>query len=162
MKPLIASVILGLISNVTPAPRPQVPEVGFPIPKELELVKPIEAPTIAPIAELPLHTPPRPKVADTAGNAYPVEQCTQYVKSKRPDIPNHLGDARGWFNKLAAMGWETGTEPRVGAIGTAGNHVVYVEEVLLGGLVRVSERNYDYNGSFRYNITPASAWRYIY
>lgn len=98
----------------------------------------------------------------SAGNTYTFGYCTWYVKNRRPDIPNNLGNANTWLTRAAAQGLATGSAPAVGAIGAQGNHVVYVEAVNGDGTVTVSEMNYK-----GWNITssrraPASSFRYIY
>lgn len=97
-------------------------------------------------------------------NAYPVGQCTNHAKSRRMDVPNHLGDARFWFNTLKKLGWETGETPRARAIGVAkrGNHVIFVERVNPDGTIYLSERNWDYRGSYRERTADASLFRYVY
>jgi len=101
--------------------------------------------------------------ASWGSNEYPAGQCTRYIKDMRPDIPNHLGNANKWFNALKSLGWEVGYEPRVGAIGQSiyGVHVVYIHEVS-GSQVYLSERNYDYQGSYRERWANASGFKYIY
>lgn len=116
------------------------------------------------IPEVALWHPPRPYVADAAGNAYPSDQCTFWAKFKRPDLPNHLGNADMWFNELKAMGYETGSKPMIGAVGQSilGMHVVYIEGINPDGSVHLSERNWDYNGSDRERDAPATDFEYIY
>lgn len=97
-------------------------------------------------------------------NAYPKGQCTQYAKSKRMDVPNHLGNALLWDDKLEAMGWEVGDTPRPRALGISryGNHVIFVERVNADGTIYLSERNWDYRGSYRERTADASLFRYVY
>lgn len=78
-------------------------------------------------------------------NLYPWGQCTYYVKSKRADIPNRMGNARYWFGSAKANGLETGNQARVGAImvtdeGPYG-HVAIVEGFKNGKMV-ISEMNF--------------------
>lgn len=78
-------------------------------------------------------------------NLYPWGQCTFYVKSKRADIPNRMGNAHAWFNNAKIKGFKTGYEARVGAIvvtreGPYG-HVAMVEELKNGQLL-ISEMNF--------------------
>jgi len=100
-----------------------------------------------------------------AGNTYDPGYCTWYVKNRRPDLPNGLGNANTWYSRAAAMGMAVGSTPRAGAVGTttAGDygHVVYVESVN-GGMVTISEMNY--RGLYQTNTrtVPASDFRYIY
>ena len=86
-------------------------------------------------------------------------QCTGYVASRRPVGRWHNADT--WVYMARAEGWATGTKPRVGAIGQQGNHVVYIEKVK-GNQVYISERNYDFNGSYRERWANASDFLYIY
>lgn len=115
------------------------------------------------VAKLELWHPPRPFVADSAGNAYPEGQCTWGAKSFRPDLPNHLGDAQYWYDELIAMGYEGGDKPIIGAVGVSrlGNHVVYVKDKT-DTQIYLAEYNYDYNGSYRERWADSSLFRYIY
>lgn len=98
----------------------------------------------------------------SSGNRYVAGYCTWYVKNRRPDLPNDLGNAITWVSRAAAQGIPTGSTPRVGAVGQQGNHVVYVESVNSDGTVTVSEMNWRglYVQSTR--TVPASSFRYIY
>lgn len=82
----------------------------------------------------------------TTVNLYPKGQCTYYVKSKRVDIPNRMGNARYWFGGAKANGFKTGNQARIGAImvtdeGPYG-HVAIVEGFKNGKMV-ISEMNFD-------------------
>lgn len=99
--------------------------------------------------------------ASTGLNGYEYHQCTWYAKSRRPDLPNNLGNADTWYINAQAQGFAVGLVPRVGAIGQQGMHVVYIEQVK-GNQVYLSERNYDYNGSYRERWANASDFVYIY
>lgn len=90
---------------------------------------------------------------------FPVGQCTQYVWSRRP--VGKWGNASEWVYNARRDGVATGNIPRVGAVGQRGNHVVYIEQVA-GDRVYLSERNYDYNGSYRERWASASDFVYIY
>lgn len=84
---------------------------------------------------------------DSSGNGYSAGYCTWYAKSRRPDIPNNLGNANTWYARAAAQGWNVGLTPKKGAVATstAGywGHVAYVEGVSLDGqYVTISEMNY--------------------
>lgn len=97
-----------------------------------------------------------------AGNTYTPGQCTWYVKNLRPDIPNSWGNASSWLGRAQAMGWPTGREPRVGAIGWTNGHVVYVTGVQ-GNQVTITDMNGRWKaweiGHYTY---PASKYVYIY
>lgn len=104
---------------------------------------------------------------DSSGNTYAFGNCTWYAKSRRADIPNSLGNANTWYERAAAMGWDVGSAPKKGAVGTttAGNlgHVVYVEGVSLDGLtVTISEMNYAGFNLVSSRTVPASSFLYIY
>lgn len=100
--------------------------------------------------------------AVTAGNTYTYGYCTWYVKNRRPDIPNGWGNAMDWFPNAQASGWPTGSTPRVGAVGTQGNHVVYVEQVNGDGTVTISEMNYRGWNVASSRVASSSDFRYIY
>jgi len=96
------------------------------------------------------------------GNKYAWGYCTWYVYNRRPDIGSYWGDAYSWVSSARAAGYSTGSTPVAGAIGAAGNHVVYVESVS-GGNVNVSEMNYAGGlGQVHYRTVPASEFVYIY
>lgn len=86
-------------------------------------------------------------------------QCTGYVASRR--VVGQWGDAVTWPSYAKAEGYYVGSVPVAGAIGQRGNHVVYVEKVD-GDRVYISERNYDWNGSYREMWRPISYYTYIY
>jgi surface antigen len=90
---------------------------------------------------------------------YPVGQCTQYVWSRR--AVGKWGNANQWVYNAQRDGVATGYIPRVGAVGQQGNHVVYVEAVD-GNKVYISERNFDWNGSYRERWADASDFIYIF
>lgn len=95
------------------------------------------------------------------GNLYDYHSCTWHAKSMRPDLPNNLGNAYSWVSRAQAQGIPTGYEARAGAVGQQGNHVVYIISVS-GDRVYLSERNYDWNGSYRERWASASDFVYIY
>ena len=104
---------------------------------------------------------------DSSGNGYTPGNCTWYAKSRRPDLPNSLGNANTWYARAASMGWNVGTTPKKGAIGTTtagwAGHVVYVEGVSLDGQwATISEMNY--NGLYSMNTRTVyyTEFNYIY
>ena len=104
---------------------------------------------------------------DSAGNLYAFGNCTRYAKSRRPDLPNSLGNANTWYSIAASEGWSVGSAPKKGAVGTstAGRlgHVVYIEGVSLdGSTVYISEMNYAGFDLISTRIAPASEFLYIY
>lgn len=96
-----------------------------------------------------------------SGNSYVYHSCTWHVKSMRPDIPNDWHNATDWLYNARADGYATGSTPRAGAIGWVYGHVVYIQAVQ-GNQVYLSERNYDYQGSYRERWADASNYTYIY
>ncbi len=100
------------------------------------------------------------------GNTYDAGYCTWYVKNRRPDLPNNLGNANSWYYRAAAQGLPVGASPRAGAVGTtaAGDlgHVVYVERVNNDGSILISEMNYAGLYSQRTRTAGASEFLYIY
>lgn len=104
---------------------------------------------------------------NSSGNSYTPGNCTWYVKNRRPDLPNNLGNANMWYSNAAAMGWNVGLTPKKGAAATTGygwvGHVAYVEGVSLDGLwVTISEMNY--GGLYNMNTQTVyyTTFRYIY
>ncbi len=102
-----------------------------------------------------------PESTIVSGNLYDYHSCTWHAKSMRPDLPNNLGNADTWYANAQAQGFAVGSNPKVGAGGQQGYHVVFIEKIK-GGQVYLSERNYDFNGSFRYRWANASDFIYIY
>lgn len=104
---------------------------------------------------------------NAAGNMYDPGQCTWYVKNRRPDLPNNLGNANTWYYNAAAYGYDVGSAPKKGAVGTTtrgyAGHVVYVEGVSLDGQsITISEMNYAGPYSLRTRQADASEFTYIY
>jgi surface antigen len=97
-----------------------------------------------------------------AGNGYVAGYCTWYVKNRRPDMPNNLGNASTWVARASAQGMATGSAPQVGAVGQKGNHVVYVESVNGDGTVTISEMNHKGRYVMTTRTVPASYFKYIY
>ncbi len=103
------------------------------------------------------------QAASSAGNTYAWGQCTWYVKNRRADLPNSLGNGGAWVGNAAARGYATGTTPRAGAVAEIPGHVMYVESVNKNGTVTISEMNYNGGvGVVNYRTIPATSARYIY
>jgi surface antigen len=101
----------------------------------------------------------------SAGNLYTPGNCTWYVKNRRPDLPNNLGNADTWFYRAQAQGWNVGYTAKKGAAAQtkAGMHVVYIEGVSLdGSTVTLSEMNVRGLYSMNTRTAPASDFLYIY
>lgn len=101
--------------------------------------------------------------SSSAGNTYVWGQCTWYVKNRRPSLPNMLGNGGQWVSNAAAMGYSTGSYPRVGAVAEQPGHVAYVEAVHGNGTITISEMNYAGGvGQVHTRTVNASDFRYIY
>jgi peptidoglycan DL-endopeptidase CwlO len=104
--------------------------------------------------------------SNAGGNLYALGNCTWWVKSKRPDIPNNLGNANTWYANAAAAGYKVGSMAKTGAIGTTtagwAGHVVYVEKWLGNGQILISEMNFAGLYSTRERIADESEFTYIY
>jgi len=120
-------------------------------------------PSNTPSSERTTSTPSRtyPK-ASSAGNTYAQGYCTWYAKSRRPDLPNRMGNASAWTGSAAARGFATGKSPRAGAIAQQGNHVAYVESVNSDGTVTLSEMNWRGLYVVSSRTTAAGNFNYIY
>jgi surface antigen len=116
--------------------------------------------TTAPVRQAPVSS------YQNGGNTYDFGYCTWYVKNRRPDLPNQLGNANTWYARAQGYGLATGTEARAGAVGTttrgALGHVVYVEAVLGGGKIRISEMNAPTWGETTSRTANESEFVYIY
>lgn len=103
-------------------------------------------------------TPTARQGVASPGNTYAYGYCTWWVKAKRPDLPNQLGNANAWLSSARNTGLATGNAPRPGAAvvtseGPIG-HVAYVEAVE-GNEIVISEMNY--SGWNRTNTRRISA-----
>jgi len=133
-------------------------------------------PVPQPVIEEPVNTPSEstyvassgpsakriPRSAASPGNTYAAGYCTWYAKSRRPDLPNRMGNAISWVASARAQGYATGSTPSPGAIGQQGNHVVYVESVNPDGTVTVSEMNYQGLFVISGRTVAANNFQYIY
>lgn len=99
----------------------------------------------------------------SAGNTYAWGNCTWYVKNRRPSLPNMLGNGGQWAANAAAMGYATGSTPRVGAVAEQPGHVAYVESVHGNGTITISEMNYAGGiGQVHTRTVNSSDFYYIY
>lgn len=137
----------------------QLPERPLPV----VVPEPVTAPVVqqrSTKATPKVHTPINR--SSVAGNTYGPGYCTWYVKNRRPDLPNNLGNAETWVSRAAAQGLATGSTPQAGAVGQAGNHVVYVESVNGDGTVTISEMNYRALYETTTRTVAANYFQYIY
>ena len=81
--------------------------------------------------------------------------CTDYVHSKRPDVPIYGNVGYSWLSAAKADGKATGSTPRPGAIAVMPGHVAYVESVNADGTYVVSEMGWNYKAG-NYNIRTVS------
>lgn len=81
--------------------------------------------------------------------------CTDYVHSKRPDVPIYGNAGYSWLSAAKADGKATGSTPRPGAIAVMPGHVAYVESVNADGTYVVSEMGWNYKAG-NYNIRTVS------
>lgn len=97
-------------------------------------------------------------------NSYDWGQCTWYVASRR-SVPSNWGNANQWLGNAQALGWSTGSSPRVGAIAWTGagyyGHVALVVAVN-GNQVEVAEMNVMGVGVVDQQWEPSSTFYYIY
>lgn len=107
-----------------------------------------------------------PQPTATSGNLYAPGYCTWYVKNKRPDLPNNLGNANTWVSRASGQGYRTGSTPQVGAVAyqpaSSLGHVAYVEAVHNDGTVTVSEMNWRGLYVVTERRVAASTFQYIY
>ena len=103
---------------------------------------------------------------NTAGNTYPVGQCTWGVKSLASWVGNYWGNANQWIASAQAAGHSVGTTPQAGAVavwpydGGAYGHVAYVTAVQSSTNIQVMEANYAGNssiGNYRGWFNPTSS-----
>lgn len=90
--------------------------------------------------------------------------CTDYVHSKRPDVPIYSDAGMHWISAAQAEGKSTGSTPRAGAVAVMNGHVAYVEKVNSDGSYVVSEMGWNYQpGNFnRRTVQPGAFGGFIY
>lgn len=133
------------------------------------------APAVTPVAETPAVTSAPAAVAPTptvsyssAGNTYPVGQCTWGAKVLAPWAGNYWGNGGQWAASAAAAGFRTGSVPQVGAIACWNDggygHVAVVTAVQSTTSIQVSEANVNGNqsiGNHRGWFNPTTAQGYV-
>lgn len=148
-----------------------VPGEIIVIPEESEVIEPRALPEPIVVQQDPVSSQPTTKSQTTAtappagsssGNRYVAGYCTWYVKNRRPDLPNNLGNASTWVPRASAQGLATGSTASVGAVGQQGNHVVFVESVNGDGTVTISEMNFEGWNIVSSRTVSASNFSYIY
>lgn len=90
--------------------------------------------------------------------------CTDYVHSKRPDVPVYGNAGYSWIGAAQADGKSTGSAPKAGAVAVTDGHVAYVEKVNGDGSYVVSEMGWNYKAG-NYNkrtVQPGSFGKFIY
>ena len=142
-------------------PEPEVIEVPAPAPSQQQ---PEQSATASqqPRAQPAQSTQSSQPRGSSSGNLYVAGNCTWYAKDRRPDLPNNLGNADTWVARARAQGIPTGSQPRVGAIGQQGMHVVYIKAVHGDGTVTVSEMNWRGLHVISERRVAASNFQYIY
>lgn len=142
-----------------------IPVVSETLPDRALPAPPVQVAEVATVTATPKaqSAPVVPRGA-SSGNTYTAGYCTWYVKNRRPDLPNNLGNANTWFHRARAQGMAVGYTPRAGAAAQtkAGMHVVYVESVNGNGTVNISEMNYRGLYQISSRTVPASDLLYIY
>lgn len=100
-------------------------------------------------------------------------QCVSYTAWKVASTGRYMpfwggvGNANQWPGNAQAAGIPTGSEPKVGSVAVMNNppygHTMYVEEVLNGGSqIRVSEYNFQWDGTYSERIQSSAGLTYIY
>lgn len=85
--------------------------------------------------------------------------CTDYVHSRRPDVPIYGNAGYNWISAAQSQGRATGTTPRAGAVAVMNGHVAYVESVNGDGSYVVSEMGWNYKaGNFNQRTVGAGAF----
>jgi surface antigen len=112
------------------------------------------------------------------GKGYGCRQCASYaawrVASETGMYPVYWGNATNFPSSARSAGFQTGYSPRAGSLavmhaaksGGPEGHVGWVEEVLPGGRLLISQYNYNYGagyGMYSKMEMSASAWdEYVY
>lgn len=142
---------------VIPAPDEQLPPRELPAP-----VVPVVQKTVAKTKSASTTIKTTVARGTSSGNGYVAGYCTWYVKNRRPDLPNNLGNASSWISNASAQGIATGSTPVAGAVGQRNNHVVYVESVNGDGTINITDMNYRSTYEITSRTVNASDFRYIY
>ncbi|MDQ3064948.1 MAG: LysM peptidoglycan-binding domain-containing protein [bacterium] len=156
-------------------PLPVIAPISAPVVHIQAVSKPAKAAASTPVRKVATNAPVR-KVAtkkpastfqtstrgSSSGNLYTPGNCTWYVKSRRPDMPNNLGNADTWVIRARAQGMSTGSTPRAGAVGQRGMHVVYVKSVNRDGTVNIIEMNHKGLYVITERTLPGNYFQYIY
>lgn len=90
--------------------------------------------------------------------------CTDYVHSRRADVPVYGNAGMSWISDAQADGKSTGTTPKKGAVAVTNGHVAYVESVNKDGSYVVSEMGWNYQAG-NYNkrtVRPGTFGGFIY
>ena len=122
----------------------------------------LESPFYCIDKKIPLTRKVASKPIKNQSNGYVAGNCTWYAKSKRPDLPNNLGNAITWTSRASAQGYSTGSTPQAGAIGQKGNHVIYIESVNSDGTMNISDMNYNNLYEVTYRTISSIGWQFIY
>lgn len=105
--------------------------------------------------------------APVNGNSYYVGNgmwCTDYVHSKRPDVPIYGNAGYNWVSAAQAQGKSTGSTPQAGAVAVTNGHIAYVDSVNADGSYVVSEMGWNYQAG-NYNqrtVAPGTFGAFIY
>ena len=132
---------------------------------------PTRTATVSPTATRPTATV-TPTV-NTAGNTYPVGECTWGAKSLAPWAGNNWGNGGQWASSAAAAGFGVGSTPTVGSIAVWNDggygHVAVVVAVESSTRIQVMESNYNgiraignHRGWFNPTATYQGSAVYIY
>lgn len=90
--------------------------------------------------------------------------CTDYVHSRRPDVPIYGNAGYSWISSAQAQGKATGSTPQVGAVAVTDGHVAYVSGVNADGTYQVQEMGWNYQAG-NYNertVQPGTFGAFIY
>jgi len=90
--------------------------------------------------------------------------CTDYVHSRRPDVPVYGNAGYGWISAAQSQGKSTGTTPQAGAVAVTNGHVAYVNSVNADGSYNISEMGWNYRAG-NYNertVKPGTFGAFIY
>lgn len=151
-----------------PQPKPKaitIAAIAQPI-EPMSTIQPIQplSVSVQPQTPTPKESPRKRLATSSEGNSYSPGYCTWYVKNKRGNIPNGLGNAATWYSRAAAQGIPVGSTPRVGAVAWQGGglgHVALVTAVN-GDKVTISEMNYKGRYIVSSRTVLSSTFKYIY
>lgn len=144
----------------------RIPDASETLPDRYGQLMSQQAPVVAPAPQTTTVTKSYSTAPVNASSYYVGNGmwCTDYVQSKRPDVPVYGNAGYNWISSAQTDGKSTGSAPRKGAVAVTNGHVAYVESVNADGSYTVSEMGWNYQaGSYnKRTVQPGAFGQFIY